>query len=280
MSGYSKLDCAMLHSSVWQEPHDVRVAWVTMLLMTDYHGCVRAAVPALAMHNAVSIARMEEIIQIFMSPDPYSKSKDYDGRRLMEIDGGWQVINYPKYRDGLKQPDRTANQRQKNKRERDKEECHGGSVTERDSNGASRLVTAGNAYSDSDSDSDSDSKIKENPTDSCPEPESKPSDSKPDDPVVAEFQVSGKPNVWYLKRSKMQEWVKVYGEQCDVRAELIKAKQWMIDNPARRKTARGMTAYLNGWLQRAINTNRASFPAGLTRPETPEDVQRRLGLRK
>jgi hypothetical protein len=268
----------MLHSSVWQEPHDVRVAWVTMLLLTNYHGEVKAAIPALAMHNAVSVSRMEEIIKIFLSPDPYSKSKDYDGRRLMEIDGGWQVINYPKYRDGLKQPDRTAKVRQQRKRERDKEDCHGASVTERDSHGASRLVTASHAYSDSDSDSDS--KIKENPKkDSCSEPESKPSDSKPADPVVAEFPISGEPNIWYLKKSKMQEWAKVYGEQCDVRSELIKAKQWLIDNPVRRKTTRGMTRFLNTWLQNAINSNRAALPPGVTRPETPEDVQRRLGLR-
>ena len=143
MSGYSKLDCGMLNSSVWQEPHDVRVAWVTMLLLTDYHGQVRAAIPALAMHNAVSISRMEEIIQIFMSPDPYSRTKDYDGRRLIEIDGGWQVINYPKYRDGLKSPDRTNAERQARYKANKKVTVGNGKVT------------VGNVHSDSDSDSDS-----------------------------------------------------------------------------------------------------------------------------
>jgi hypothetical protein len=115
--------------------------------------------------------------------------------------------------------------------------------------------------------------------DYCAEPQAEPCASTPDDPTVAEFPVSGKPNIWQLKKSKMHEWVKVYGEQCDVRAELIKAKQWLIDNPVRRKTGRGMTKFLNGWLQRAINNNRAALPPGVTRPETPEDVQRRLGLR-
>lgn len=163
MSGYSKLDCGIIHSSVWQEPHDVRVAWITMLGLTDYHGHVRAAIPALANINAVSVQRMEEIIAIFMAPDPYSRTPDNEGRRLMRAENGdWVVLNYPKYRDGLKQPDRTAAERKARQREREKEDM---SRQKRDSHGESRSGTAGHAYSDSDSDSEAKNK---NLSDSCP----------------------------------------------------------------------------------------------------------------
>lgn len=193
MSGYSKLDCGIIHSSVWQEPHDVRVAWITMLGLTDYYGHVRAAIPALANINGVTVQRMEEILEIFMSPDPYSRTPDNEGRRLMRAENGdWVVLNYPKYRDGLKQPDRTSAERKARQREREREEM---SRQKRDSHGASRSGTAGHAYSDSDSDSDAKKDPSPGPADAGHggegASESKPSPSKPEswktkpDPLAA-----------------------------------------------------------------------------------------------
>lgn len=131
MAGYSKLDCGIIHSTVWQEPHDVRVAWITLLAITDANGYVRAAIPALAKLVDVPIPRMVEIMEHLCAPDEYSRSRDNDGRRLTEADGGWQILNYSKYREGLKQPDTTATARKRNERLRKK--CHGSAVTNRDS---------------------------------------------------------------------------------------------------------------------------------------------------
>ena len=255
MAGYSKLDCGMLHSSVWQEPHDVRVAWITMLLLTDYHGRVYAAIPALAMHNAVSVARMEEIIQIFMSPDPYSKSKDYDGRRIAEIDGGWQVINYPKYRDGLRSPDRTANQRKQRQRDRERgEDVANVTVCHADVTPMSRYVTASHAYSDSDSDSDSDSEsIQDSTTYYSAEPEADSTRQPVEVPVMV-FPCKGlKLKSYGLRQSKLDEWLETYGDSLNVPHELRSARQWLLDNPKRQKTHTGMTKFLGAWLDRAQN---------------------------
>lgn len=262
MSGYSKLDCNMLHSSIWQEPHDVRVAWVTMLLLTDYHGQVKASLPALAMQNAVTVQRMQEIIEIFMSPDPYSKSKEHDGRRLMEIDGGWQVINYPKYRDGLKQPDRTSAERKARQREKEREEM---SRQKRDSHGASRSGTAGHAYSDSDSDSKSEAVKNKKQDTYCPEPQAV---SELKEVYALEFPVrptrKGDPTVWGLTEGKLAEWEDTYADGLDVYDELVRARQWLLDNPGKLKTRTGMTRFLGGWLERAQNRRggRHTQPAG------------------
>lgn len=39
----------------------------------------------------------------------------------------------------------------------------------------------------------------------------------------------------------------------DVIAEARKARQWCIDNPAKRKTARGMAAFLSRWFSKEQN---------------------------
>lgn len=291
MSGYSKLDCGIIHSSVWQEPHDVRVAWITMLGLTDYHGHVRAAIPALANINGVTVQRMEEILEIFMSPDPYSRTPDNDGRRLMRAENGdWVVLNYPKYRDGLKQSDRTSAERKARQREREREEM---SRQKRDSHGMSRSGTASHAYSDSDSDSEA---KKENPTDSCPKPDSpapgqqqsalkekESSPPNPDDPVVMVFPVKDALNKqWGLRRSKASEWKQTFGTAVDVASELKKARQWLLDNPDRQKTPRGMVKFLGSWLQKGNNTGRSIQRGGYSSsnedlPEYIRDAMKAAG---
>ena len=73
---------------------------------------------------------------------------------------------------------------------------------------------------------------------------------EPSSPVVLVFDCNGSPNAWPLTQAKVSQYQELY-PGLDVLFEAKKARQWCIDNPARRKTARGMTKYLNGWLSRA-----------------------------
>lgn len=82
--------------------------------------------------------------------------------------------------------------------------------------------------------------------DSCTEPD-KP-DSVP--PPVLVVPTNGKPAEWGLSPDKLAEWKASY-PSVDVLAEIRKARQWVLDNPSRRKTARGMPAFLNRWLSKA-----------------------------
>lgn len=56
---------------------------------------------------------------------------------------------------------------------------------------------------------------------------------------------------WILNLSKLKEYKQVY--TVDLETEIPKAKQWLIDNPTRRKTAKGMPRFINSWLARAQN---------------------------
>lgn len=101
MSGFSftKLFSSITDSSIWQEPSDVRVVWVTLMAMADHAGRVHASVPGLARRANVARELAEQALHVFMSPDPDSRSKNNDGRRVEEIDGGWRLINHQFYRE-------------------------------------------------------------------------------------------------------------------------------------------------------------------------------------
>jgi len=91
---------------------------------------------------------------------------------------------------------------------------------------------------------------------SCPEtPTDRRSGPKDNDSVVFTFPCDGTPDTWELRQSKGREWQRTY-KTIDVAAECRKARQWLLDNPSRRKTARGMTRFLGSWFSRAVNNPR------------------------
>lgn len=68
-------------------------------------------------------------------------------------------------------------------------------------------------------------------------------------PVVGDSAVTE----WPLYQSKIDQYRESY-PGIDPLAECRKARQWCIDSPAKRKTAGGMTRFLNAWMERAQNS--------------------------
>lgn len=66
-------------------------------------------------------------------------------------------------------------------------------------------------------------------------------------PVVVE---GDGPSEWLLRQYKITEYRETY-PGIDPLQESRKALQWIRDNPSNRKTYRGMTKFLNGWMSRA-----------------------------
>jgi len=60
---------------------------------------------------------------------------------------------------------------------------------------------------------------------------------------------------WAIPPSLYRDLVALYPD-VDVLGELRKARAWIITNPTRRKTARGMPRFLNSWLARAVDSPR------------------------
>ena len=99
MPGYTKLFSTIVTSTIWQEPPVVCKIWITMLALVDQNGEVHASIPGLAHAAGVSLQECEEALAKFLAPDPYSRSKDFEGRRIQVIDGGWWMVNHAKYRE-------------------------------------------------------------------------------------------------------------------------------------------------------------------------------------
>jgi len=95
---YVKLFQSILQSTLWQEPTHVRLVWITLLAMCDFNGNVSASIPGLAHTARVDLKDAEAAIEKLLSPDPYSRTPDYEGRRIEKIDGGWHILNYIKYK--------------------------------------------------------------------------------------------------------------------------------------------------------------------------------------
>lgn len=98
MAGYTKLWSSLIQSTVWREEMHVKVVWITMLALADQHGLVMASVPGLGDAARVSLDQCVEALERLSSPDKWSRTKDFEGRRIQEVDGGWIILNHPKYR--------------------------------------------------------------------------------------------------------------------------------------------------------------------------------------
>ncbi len=98
MSGYTKLFNSILASTIWRAPDKTRLVWITMMAMSDKNGIVEASIPGLADLAHVSIPDCQAALLELASPDEFSRSKESEGRRIEEIDGGWHLVNHDKYR--------------------------------------------------------------------------------------------------------------------------------------------------------------------------------------
>lgn len=95
---YTKLFSSITASTIVSEPLATRWLWVTMLAMADSSGDVHGSIPGLARIANISLEDCEAALARFLGPDPYSRTKDNEGRRVEEIDGGWKLLNHAKYR--------------------------------------------------------------------------------------------------------------------------------------------------------------------------------------
>jgi hypothetical protein len=98
MSGFTKLVPEILQSSIWNEPSDIRIVWITLLAAKDENGYVRGNVRSLARLANVRDKSVEDALQRFQEPDPHSNTPDNEGRRIEAIPGGWFVLNHAIYR--------------------------------------------------------------------------------------------------------------------------------------------------------------------------------------
>lgn len=99
MSGFVKLYGTILDSSIWGEPLSVRIVWISLLAMADKDGRVAASSDGISRRANVPLKQTDHALAVLSSPDARSKSDEHEGRRVERIDGGYQILNYAKYRE-------------------------------------------------------------------------------------------------------------------------------------------------------------------------------------
>jgi hypothetical protein len=99
MSGFTKLFSSILTSSVWVEDNSILRVWIALLALCDSNGVAEGAVPGLASLCRMSVDETQTALAKLSAPDPYSRTPEYEGRRIAPVDGGWLIINYLKYRE-------------------------------------------------------------------------------------------------------------------------------------------------------------------------------------
>lgn len=169
---FVKLDTGILDSTLWLD-RDLREVFITALLLAEpvevslplktlktreiipngftvpagWYGIVKS--PGIGIIRRAMVRREAGMLALeaLASPDPESRSADFEGRRMVRVDGGFLILNYMKYRDR----DHTAATRQKRLRERRKQ------TTSHSSNGVtSRDVPVTSRIADADADAEKD----------------------------------------------------------------------------------------------------------------------------
>lgn len=110
MNGYTKLFSSIIDSTVWRESKETKIVWITMLAKCDKFGVVEASLPGLADCAKVTLDECKQALMVLSSPDEYSRTKEFDGRRIEEVDGGWSILNHAKYRAKMSKEERAAYQ--------------------------------------------------------------------------------------------------------------------------------------------------------------------------
>ena len=107
MTRYTKIyGELLLTSSIWTtQTKEARILWVTMLSSKNKDQVVTASLPGLARLANLTLPETQEALEVLKAPDPFSRTKDEDGRKIVEVTGGWKLLN-GKYYDDLYEEER------------------------------------------------------------------------------------------------------------------------------------------------------------------------------
>lgn len=115
---------AKVFTSLWQgsmvgKP-DVQLVFVFLLANANAHGEADYFPAVIASLTGLPMDRVQAALTELESPDPYSRTPDDEGRRLIRLDEhrtwGWRIVNYAKYRkmrdeEGRREQTRRATER-------------------------------------------------------------------------------------------------------------------------------------------------------------------------
>lgn len=94
---YTKLFSSITESTIWCEPAGTRLLWITFLAKCNRHGEVFGAIPGIARLANITLEECEVGLNALMSPDPYSRTTEHEGRRIEATGSGWRILNHARF---------------------------------------------------------------------------------------------------------------------------------------------------------------------------------------
>lgn len=136
---FVKLDCGILDSTLWAD-RDAKDLFITALLMAvphelmvpaeqiqvrtlektgfvvpaGWYGLVRAAGQGIVRRHGMELEAGLAALERLGAPELDSRTPDFEGRRMVRVDGGYIILNFAAYRA----KDHTAKERSKRYREK------------------------------------------------------------------------------------------------------------------------------------------------------------------
>ncbi|HEY1772465.1 MAG TPA: hypothetical protein VGH91_04655 [Gammaproteobacteria bacterium] len=258
-----------MYGKVFRQMYDSTVAtnWKALvtfqqfIILADSDGVVDMTPEAISRYTNIPLEIIQAGIAELEKPDPKSRSKEAEGRRLERLDPdrewGWYLVNYEYYANLRTREEIRAGNRERKRRQREKGR-HGESHDVTD-------VTSGHTKSlhiDREVEGDRERKDISSTEPALP----------PLVPVIC-IPLNTGPE-YPIYQGLLDEWNALY-PALDVLQELRKMRAWVDANPSKRKTKSGIKRFCVNWLNRSQDRGGSggSVPRG-TPGSTPRDFPR------
>ena len=253
---------------------DVQLVWCFLLAHSDARGLVEKSRPHIAALTGLTLDRVHAAIAQLEAPDPDSRTPDEEGRRLLRTtehrDWGWQIVNHARYRAIRDADDRREQARAGMQRLREQR-----ALTVNDVSRGLPMAEDRGQRTDTATPSLRDGVPGAQPA-PAPDPGQGGQANAPADgasvPVLALTTPGpaqgtpewpwgagrtllpiaprrGQPDAeWSAPVPMLYEWRALY-PAVDLNRALANMRGWLLANPTRRPTARGVVAFVNKWLR-------------------------------
>jgi len=115
---YTPLDSNFIFSTIVSEGPDVVATWVLLLASKDKFHESELQAPAVAKLLGIPVDRADAAFACLLAPDPRSRHREHDGRRIIrQASGTWLIVTGDKYQE---RASRAAAEARKLKYERNK----------------------------------------------------------------------------------------------------------------------------------------------------------------
>lgn len=249
---------------------DTILTFINLLCHANQDGIVDRHWQAICDETGLSEERIKAALEKLESPDPESRSRENEGRRIVRLDDarswGWHIVNFKKYRELRSAEDRREYLREYMRERRKKEK--------EDDDDVNNPLTLVNTCKQSVNTCKQCKPIAETETETETETEEdKMSGDLPEassrlkggalkkvnenlknkDNAAISIPLIPSQGEYYVTQEKIDEWQKLF-PGVHILGTLREIKAWNTANPARRKTLSGVERHIVSWLIRVQNS--------------------------